>query len=218
MHILSLDAFKGQIRTFVAKRDMSRLRAFLVSFLLRFYSDKWDLTQTFTQIYEPKNDGWSLCFVGSFLSSLRRIIFVSTSQDPPRQHFTGSSPSAIQYALNLPHPTRITAFLQPNCLNVAATDELELATTINNVCNRRINYSTLLLCWIYENDSSWRPVDQGCLYQACLFDSKTCMLDVPQSHITSMYHKWFSLMANFLLICETIGLDSGRSVSHQFTW
>ena len=39
MH-LSLNAYKGQIRTFVAKRDMSRIRAFLVSFLLRFYSDK----------------------------------------------------------------------------------------------------------------------------------------------------------------------------------
>ena len=40
MHVLSLNAFKGQIRTFVAKRDMSRICAFLVSFLLRFYSDK----------------------------------------------------------------------------------------------------------------------------------------------------------------------------------
>ena len=34
-----------QIRAFVAKRDMLRIRAILLSFLLRFDSDKWDLTQ-----------------------------------------------------------------------------------------------------------------------------------------------------------------------------
>ena len=34
-----------QIRAFVAKRDMLQIRAILLSFLLRFDSDKWDLTQ-----------------------------------------------------------------------------------------------------------------------------------------------------------------------------
>ena len=43
--LLSYSDFK-QTRAFVAKRDMSQIRAFLNFFLLRFDSDKCDLTQT----------------------------------------------------------------------------------------------------------------------------------------------------------------------------
>ena len=42
------------LRTFVAKRYMLRIRVFLVSFLLRFYSDKWDLAQTLLRYLSQK--------------------------------------------------------------------------------------------------------------------------------------------------------------------
>ena len=35
-----------RIRTFVAKLDMSQIRAFWYFFLRRYDADKWDLTQT----------------------------------------------------------------------------------------------------------------------------------------------------------------------------
>ena len=53
----------NQTRTFVAKRDMSRIRAFLVSFLLRFYSDKWDLAQTLLRYLSQKMTGKASAFI-----------------------------------------------------------------------------------------------------------------------------------------------------------
>ena len=49
-----------QHRAFVAKQDMSRIRAFWGPFLLRFDSDKWDLTQIWLRLSGQKNNGWSL--------------------------------------------------------------------------------------------------------------------------------------------------------------
>ena len=73
-----------QLRAFVAKQDMSRMHAFLSIFLLRFDSDKRDLTQTSLRYLDQKIAGGASAFDAFYTYAKYHIVahFEELSQLP----------------------------------------------------------------------------------------------------------------------------------------